>query len=728
MYCTRFSAFSRVLLVVLAGVFSGHAAATVYYVDAINGNDTWQGTLPDAQLDNGPWRSVDRVNAAASVLKPGDTVAFMRGQTWNQMLNVPSAGAPGNPITFDAYGEGAKPVIDVMGVYGQAFLSYRSYITVQNLAFKNASNTVVAFAPVNGSKEITLKDIDVEYDPETTVGNNGISFAKGGRGIHLSGVRVINAKNNGIIFLGSATDNISDVVVENSVVLGSGANDCFTVHEDASFNPAGSNFIFRNNYAERCAEQGYDITSGSNIRLEGNVSRDCGEGSILIGHSADGVVIDRHESYDEPVLLTSAAINIKSRNVQLLNSVVTGNGYHLLSLSNGTRYAAENIRIVNNTFAWNGGAAVFDISGTPDNVQVLNNIFTTGTDSFVNSVGSRQYLIRFFEPTRPPEYPGFVFDNNLYYSPDGVLRFMRKNADGSTTAFDFAGFNGYGQEISGLTLDPSMVDRAAGDYRLTAVSPAIDYGAVPEPAVDVSLDHDNFPRVGNPDLGAYEFVSADIGVALSASANTVMTDATVSYTVTVINNGPFTATDVSATAELPTGMTGNAVASQGSCAGSSTFTCLLGNLGSGQSAEIVVTVMAAAEAIFDPIAGLTAGVTVSAGASANETDTDWSDNAASVNTTVMLACQGRLVTKRGTSGADGTSKNRFVGGNGADVIHALSGDDWIDGKGGDDTICGGTGDDNLLGSAGNDELSGGSAYDSCNGGSGVNVTDGTCER
>jgi uncharacterized repeat protein (TIGR01451 family) len=723
---TRVNAFSGVVFVILTGSYNGAAVATDYYVDAVDGNDTWSGTTPDAQGGNGPWRSVGRVNGAA--LAPGDTVAFRRGQTWTVKLNVPRDGAPGNPITFGAYGEGAKPVIDVMGGDTQALVSYRSYITVRDMVFKNSTNTVVAFAVTNGSREITLEDIDVEYAPGTTIGNNGIAFTKGGRGIHLSGVRVVNAINNGIVFLGSATDNIGDVVVENSVVLGTSTNDCFTVHEDASLNPAGSNFVFRNNYAERCAEQGYDITSGSNILLEDNVSRDCGEGSILIGHSAESIVIDGHESYDEPVELTSAAVNIKSRDVQLLNSVISGNGYHLLSLSNGTKKPTENIRIVNNTFVWNGGGAAFDVSGTPENVQVLNNIFTTGRESFVDPAGLRQYIIRFLEPTRPPEYPGFVFDNNLYFAPDGVLRFVRKNADGSTSNFDFAGFNAYGREIGGQTLDPLMVDRTAGDYRLTAGSPAIDRGVAPVPAVNLSVDHDDQPRSGNPDVGAYEFQSADIGVSAGDYPAAALTDEAMSYTFTVVNNGPMPATGVIATVTLPVGVTGGAVASQGGCTGTDTITCALDSLGSGQGADITITATAAAEPIFDTIAGLTGNITVSAAVSANETDTVQANDTASVDTAVMLACQGKLVTRRGTSGADGTSKSRFTGGSGADVIHTLGGNDWIDGKNGDDTICGGAGDDDLLGGAGNDGISGGSGFDTCNGGSGTNATDGSCER
>ncbi len=78
----------------------GSRAAT-YYVDDLRGRDEADGTSPDRA-----WATLDRVNHAE--LAPGDRVLFRRGGVWRGQLR-PRSGAPGAPIVYAAYGEGAKP-------------------------------------------------------------------------------------------------------------------------------------------------------------------------------------------------------------------------------------------------------------------------------------------------------------------------------------------------------------------------------------------------------------------------------------------------------------------------------------------------------------------------------------------------------------------------------------------------------------------------------------------
>ncbi len=74
-----------------------------YYVDAANGNDGNPGTIV------APWRSIARVNR--SILNPGDTVSFKRGEVWRgEYLHPSGNGVAGRQIVFDAYGTGPKPI------------------------------------------------------------------------------------------------------------------------------------------------------------------------------------------------------------------------------------------------------------------------------------------------------------------------------------------------------------------------------------------------------------------------------------------------------------------------------------------------------------------------------------------------------------------------------------------------------------------------------------------
>lgn len=98
--------------------------AATYYVDATRGSDRNNG-----QTIQTPWRTIAKVNG--STFKPGDSILFKSGSTWREQLNIPSSGAAGSPITFGAYGTGAKPVIsgaDVLPSAGWRVYSGNIYV------------------------------------------------------------------------------------------------------------------------------------------------------------------------------------------------------------------------------------------------------------------------------------------------------------------------------------------------------------------------------------------------------------------------------------------------------------------------------------------------------------------------------------------------------------------------------------------------------------------------
>jgi parallel beta-helix repeat protein len=80
-------------------------SGTTYYVNSVTGKDDNTGLSPTKA-----WKTIDKVNKSA--FTPGDSILFKRGQTWREQLIVPSSGTPGHPISFGAYGIGAKPIIN----------------------------------------------------------------------------------------------------------------------------------------------------------------------------------------------------------------------------------------------------------------------------------------------------------------------------------------------------------------------------------------------------------------------------------------------------------------------------------------------------------------------------------------------------------------------------------------------------------------------------------------
>ncbi len=101
--------FVLLLLLAALGIVSlipiAHAQSQgrSFYVDPA-GSDSNSGTSPES-----PWRSIAKVNALA--LEPGDTIYFKRSGEWRETIEPRRGGAPGQPVTFTAYGNGPQPII-----------------------------------------------------------------------------------------------------------------------------------------------------------------------------------------------------------------------------------------------------------------------------------------------------------------------------------------------------------------------------------------------------------------------------------------------------------------------------------------------------------------------------------------------------------------------------------------------------------------------------------------
>jgi len=82
---------------------------------------------------------------------------------------------------------------------------------------------------------------------------------------------------------------------------------------------------------------------------------------------------------------------------------------------------------------------------------------------------------------------------------------------------------------------------------------------------------------------------ADLEVKISADADKVKRGEELGYTVTIKNNGPDTAEDVVLTDNLPSNVNFVSVNGTG-CSGTKNITCLLGDLNSGASKTVLITV------------------------------------------------------------------------------------------------------------------------------------------
>jgi uncharacterized repeat protein (TIGR01451 family) len=204
----------------------------------------------------------------------------------------------------------------------------------------------------------------------------------------------------------------------------------------------------------------------------------------------------------------------------------------------------------------------------------------------------------------------------------------------------------------------TMNPGASGTFGVTVT---VDAGAT------VSIDNGNYTIAGDQvgaSLGPVVSVPitgppADIAVTKTVTPLSLTPPGDFTYTLTVSNAGPNTATNVTLTDTLPSALTFvSAVASQGVCTGVSTITCNLGSINMGSSATVTIVGHAASPSglltnvatttgsFVDPVpANNTATAAAAAGGGINDIPTlsEWG----LVLLGLLLAAGGWLALRRG---------------------------------------------------------------------------------
>ena len=326
----------------------------VYYVDAVNGNDSNDGSSPGSA-----WKSVEQVNSHS--FQPGDKILFHSGDVYREPLIPPSSGTADKPIEFGSYGSGPPPVFN-----GSIELTDASWskagdnVWVTSVSkvgwedpgklFLDGVNCNIESAGVGGvdkpgdwywsndklyvysetppsqnfdsvqcqvqHKMIYIKNVDYVRisDLEVTMSREGIALERT-TGSEIIDVEVHHNTRNGIQILkdstgvhikgGSSHDNgidgegASDNHLGHGVLIASGAHDNIVegmelyanAEDGVQFGPnSGDDNVIKNNVMYDNREDGIDIKQG-NQTLEGNTAYGNNNNAVLIHQKADTIIL-----------------------------------------------------------------------------------------------------------------------------------------------------------------------------------------------------------------------------------------------------------------------------------------------------------------------------------------------------------------------------------------------------------------------------------------------------
>ncbi len=437
------------MIVALLGISNTASFATNYYVDPSSTATTANGTLAF------PWKTIAQVNSGTTLLNPGDSVLFKRGQSFSGRLSIPRSGSAAAPIVYSNYGSGNLPEFN-NAITDIIYISNKQYVVIDGIKIiDNSISTTDHTVQAKISYAIVI-----ENAPNCSIKNCDIS---------LVGVGIA-------VMAGSDNTTITGNFMHNMRMV---RNTPTSVNPDDDYgaNPmviGSSNNNISNNRFEECWALSYDYGyDGGAVELFGgtmnnnkvmnNTAINC-NGFMEIGSSSNGIAQNNIVAYNKiincgiiGVYQNGSTFSVTVNNLQYYNNTV---------VETVKQYSQPGVMF------WMAG------TGSAGMVVLKNNIFwlSSGTNLASSKFNTGQ----------------MVHTNNIYRMATGSLGITLNSSELlSTNASLFT-------SIAGSPADWNLA--------LPSTSTAINFGT----NVGLTKDFVGNAISGNPDAGILEYTSAAV--------------------------------------------------------------------------------------------------------------------------------------------------------------------------------------------------------------------------
>src|SRR5580704_9512654 len=372
---------------------------TTYYVSSQIGSNTNAGTSAAAPLAS--------LQAAANIVKPGDTVQVMNGTytapAYGVALDITTSGTANAPITFEA-APGQTPVIDSTGGWNAidiqaSYIVVSGFTVVGGAANYNLQSALAGYSTGNASLDgngiVVNPSSSVSLPNHITIENNTVSNEPGG-GIGIDGADYAQILNN-------------------------------VVHNNANWSAYGTSGITINSSVNLDTNPGpHDIVSGNIVYNNAQLVPSSGVGAITDG---EGIILDTNPGYTGGILVQNNTVSgnggpgiesFLTDNATITGNTIYGNNtQNIQSQSNAEIFInqSSNNTVTNNILGNNStsdsilfqsGSGVHpndlalsgSVTGALNFIDTLN--FVASYGDLINAFGTNQQAAQGWYNTREP--------------------------------------------------------------------------------------------------------------------------------------------------------------------------------------------------------------------------------------------------------------------------------------------------------------------------------------
>ena len=407
---------------------------TTYFVSSQIGSNENAGTSAAAPLAS--------LQAAANIVKPGDTVQVMNGTytapAYGVALDITTSGTANAPITFEA-APGQTPVIDSTGGWNAidiraSYIVVSGFTVVGGAANYNLQSALAGYgtgnANLNGNGIVVNPSSSVSLPNHITIENNTVSNEPGG-GIGIDGADYVQILNN-------------------------------VVHNNANWSAYGTSGITINSSVNLDTNAGpHDIVSGNIVYDNAQLVPSSGVGAITDG---EGIILDTNPGYTGGILVQNNTVSgnggpgiesFLTDNATITGNTIYGNNTkNIQSQSNAEILInqSSNNTVTNNILGNNStsdsilfqsGSGIHpndvalsgSVTGAHNFIDTLN--FVASYGDLINAFGTNQQAAQNWYNTREPiEQRVETFDGLDYVASYGDLINAFKSAGSEQVVLD----------------------------------------------------------------------------------------------------------------------------------------------------------------------------------------------------------------------------------------------------------------------------------------------------